>query len=118
LLRASIKGSRSRVGIQRWLMNKSKFLSCRRSVLAGAILVSALSLAGCSTAAGQFGGTGNPMDAQASMTFNNLNHYLAIHDMPPERSARLITPADQAKIRSELSAARARQTTGSKTDSR
>ncbi len=68
----------------------------------GALFASALSLAGCATEAG----TGNLFDAQASMTAKDSGHYLPVHDMPPERTEPLMSHAEEAKIRGELSAAR------------
>ena len=40
------------------------------------------------------------------MSATNLNRYLPVHDMPPERTEPLMSPAEQAKVRGELSAAR------------
>ena len=36
----------------------------------------------------------------------SVNRYLPVHDMPPERTEPLMSPAEQARIRGELSAAR------------
>jgi hypothetical protein len=74
-----------------------------------AVFASVLLLAGCETVAGYLGGAGSPMDAQASMTAKGPNDYPAVHDVPPERAEPLMTPAEQARIRGELTAARGRQ---------
>jgi hypothetical protein len=81
-------------------------ISRRRSTHLSVLFASVLSLAGCATEAGHLSGTGNPVDAQASMSATNVNRYLPVHDMPPERTEPLMSPAEQAKIRGELSAAR------------
>ena len=86
-----------------------KVPSRRRSVHLGALFASVLSLAGCATAAVHPGGAASPMDAQASMATKDANHYPAIHDMPPQRTEPLISPAEEARIRSDLIAARDRQ---------
>jgi hypothetical protein len=80
--------------------------SRRWSIHLSALFVSVLSLAGCATEAGHLSGTGSPVDAQASMSATNVNRYLPVHDMPPERAEPLMSPAEQAKVRGELSAAR------------
>jgi hypothetical protein len=80
--------------------------SRRRSIRLSALFVSVLSLAGCATEAGHVAGAGNPVDAQASMSAMSVNRYLPVHDMPPERTEPLMSPAEQARIRGELSAAR------------
>ena len=77
--------------------------SRRWSIRLSALFVPVLSLAGCATESGQVAGAGNPVDAQASMS---VNRYLPVHDMPPERTEPLMSPAEQARIRGELSAAR------------
>jgi hypothetical protein len=77
-----------------------------RSIYWSALFASVLSLAGCATQAGHPGGAGNLFDAQASMTAPNTNRYLPVHDMPPERTEPLMSPAEVAKVRGELSAAR------------
>ena len=71
-----------------------------------ALFASVLSLAGCATEAGHLGGAGNPVDAQASMTETNANRYRPVHDKPPERAEPLMTPAEEARVRDELRAAR------------
>jgi hypothetical protein len=43
------------------------------------------------------------------MTAKDPNHYPAVNDMPPERTEPLMSPAEQARIRGELTAARGRQ---------
>ena len=80
--------------------------SRRWSIRLSALFVSVLSLAGCATQAGHLSGTGSPVDAQASMNATNVNRYLPVHDMPPERAEPLMSLAEQAKVRGELSAAR------------
>ena len=90
-------------------MKQLKTLNRRRSVHLSALFASVLSLAGCATATGHLGGAASPMDAQASMATKDANHYPAVHDMPPQRTEPLISPAEQARIRGDLIAARDRQ---------
>jgi hypothetical protein len=80
--------------------------SRRRSTHLSVLFASVLSLAGCATESGQVAGASSPVDAQASMSATNVNRYLPVHDMPPERTEPLMSPAEQAKVRGELSAAR------------
>lgn len=85
----------------------------RRPAHLGALLASVLVLAGCSTTTAHLGGSGNPMEAQAWMPMGT-KEYLAIHDMPPPRKEALMAPADQARIRRELTVARDRQARSNK----
>jgi hypothetical protein len=71
------------------------------------LFVSALAVSGCSTSIADLPGVGLPGDAPARP--KEANGYLPVHDLPPERDEAVIKPAEQAKIQSELAAARARQ---------
>jgi hypothetical protein len=73
-----------------------------------ALFALALWLAGCATEAGHPGGAGSPVNAQASMTATDANGYRPVHDKPPERTEPLMSPAEEARVRGELSAARTR----------
>jgi hypothetical protein len=90
-------------------MKQLKTLGRRRSLHLSALFASMLSLGGCATASEHLGSSENPLDAQASMTTKDPNHYLAVHDMPPERTEPLLSRAEQARIEGELIAARSRQ---------
>lgn len=70
----------------------------------GALAVSALALAGCSTSIADFA---TPADAPAKP--KEAGAYLPVHDLPPDRDEAVIPPADRAKIEAELIKARDRQ---------
>jgi hypothetical protein len=72
-----------------------------------ALFVSALAVSGCSTSIADLPGVGLPGDAPARP--KEANSYLPVHDIPPARDEAVIKPAEQAKIQSELAAARDRQ---------
>ena len=74
---------------------------------AGALLASALALGGCSTSIADLPGLGTPADAPARP--KEAGGYLPVHDLPPDRDEAAMKPAEQAKIQSELIAARDRQ---------
>jgi hypothetical protein len=95
--------------LQHSAMKQLKTLGRRRSLHLSALFASMLSLDGCATASEHLGGSENPLDAQASMTTKDKNHYLAVHDMPPERTEPLLSRAEQARIAGELIAASSRQ---------
>ena len=77
-------------------------------------VVIALGLGGCATTSGGAAGVRNPLDAQASLTeggkATDKNGFLAVHDMPPARTAPLMDVAEQQRIKAALIAARGRQT--------
>ena len=72
------------------------------------LFASVLLLTGCATEAGHLSGAGSPVDAQASMTAMNTNRYHPVHEKPPERTEPLMSPTEEARVRDELRAARAR----------
>ena len=73
----------------------------------GALLASALALGGCSTSIADLPALGLPSDAPAHP--KEATGYLPVHDLPPNRDEAAMKPAEQAKIQSELIAARDRQ---------
>ena len=72
-----------------------------------ALLVSALAVSGCSTSIADLPGVGLPSDAPQRP--KEAAGYLPVHDLPPDRDEVALKPAEQAKIESELRAARDRQ---------
>jgi hypothetical protein len=78
-----------------------------RALAAGALLLSALSLGGCSTSIADLPFVGTPADAPDRP--KEAGTYLPVENLPPNRDAAVIAPADQAKIKAELLAARDRQ---------
>jgi len=79
----------------------------KRVLALGALLASALALGGCSTSIADLPLVGTPADAPARP--KEAGGYLPVHDLPPDREEAAIPPAEQAKISSELAAARDRQ---------
>ena len=73
----------------------------------GALLLSALSLGGCSSSIAGLPLVGTPADAPARP--KDAGAYLPVHDLPPDREDAVIPPAERAKIEAELAAARDRQ---------
>ena len=73
----------------------------------GALLVSALALAGCSTSIADLPLVGTPADAPARP--KEAGAYLPVHDLPPDREEAAISAAERARIEAELVAARDRQ---------
>lgn len=78
-----------------------------RAFAAGALLVSALALGGCSTSIADLPLVGTPADAPARP--KEAGAYLPVHDLPPDREEAAMAPAEQAQIQRELAAARDRQ---------
>ena len=78
-----------------------------RALIAGALLISALSLAGCSSSIADLPLVGTPADVPARP--KEVGTYLPVHDLPPEREEAAMAPAERAKIEAELVAARDRQ---------
>ena len=74
---------------------------------AGALLVAALALGGCSTTIADLPAVGTPADAPERP--KEAGAYLPVHDLPPERVDAIIPPAERAKIEAELIAAREHQ---------
>ena len=73
----------------------------------GALLLSALALGGCATSIADLPIVGTPADAPARQ--KDAGTYLPVEDLPPNRDQAAIAPAEQAKIKAELLAARDRQ---------
>ena len=78
-----------------------------RALALGALLLSALTLGGCSTSIADLPLIGTPADAPAHP--KEAGGYLPVHDVPPEREEPELAPAERAKIQAELIAARDRQ---------
>jgi hypothetical protein len=78
-----------------------------KALVWGALLLSALALGGCSTSIADLPIVGTPADAPARPT--DAGAYLPVEDLPPNRDQAAIAPAEQAKIKAELLAARDRQ---------
>jgi hypothetical protein len=80
----------------------------RKSALsAAALLLSALALGGCSTSIADMPLAGTPADAPARPA--EAGAFLPVHDLPPARDEATMEPAERAKLRAELMAARDRQ---------
>jgi hypothetical protein len=75
-----------------------------RAVAAAALL---LALGGCATSIADMPLVGTPADAPARP--KEAGAYLPVHDLPPERDAAVMAPAEQAQALRELAAARDRQ---------
>lgn len=73
----------------------------------GALLASALALGGCSMSIADLPLVGTPADAPGRP--KEAGAYLPVEDLPPNRDEAAIAPAEQAKIKAELLAARDRQ---------
>jgi hypothetical protein len=79
----------------------------KRTALAGAALLLALALGGCSSSIADMPLLGTPADAPARP--KEAGTYLPVHDIPPDREEAALPPAERAKIEAELAAARDRQ---------
>ena len=93
-----------------WRIGTSEAMSVDREkrVLAlGALLISALALAGCSSSIADLPLVGTPADAPARP--REVGAYLPVHDLPPDREEAAMAPAERARIEAELVAARDRQ---------
>ena len=73
----------------------------------GALLLWALALGGCATSIADLPIVGTPADAPARQ--KDAGAYLPVEDLPPNRDQAAIAPAEQARIKAELLAARDRQ---------
>jgi hypothetical protein len=78
-----------------------------KAVAWGVLLMAALALGGCSSSIADLPLVGTPADAPARP--KDPGAYLPVHDLPPDRDAQVIPPAERAKIEAELIAARDRQ---------
>ena len=72
-----------------------------------ALLLSALALGGCSTSISDLPLVGTPADAPSPP--KEAGAYLPVEDLPPDRDEAAMTPAERAKMKAELIAARDRQ---------
>ena len=79
----------------------------KQALVWGALLTSALALGGCSMSIADLPLVGTPADAPGRS--KEAGGYLPVEDLPPNRDEAAIAPADQAKIKAELLAARDRQ---------
>jgi hypothetical protein len=73
----------------------------------GALLMSALTLGGCSISIADLPLAGTPADAPARP--KETGAYLPVNERPPDRDEAAMNPAERAKIQNELVAARERQ---------
>jgi hypothetical protein len=78
-----------------------------RAFAAGALLLSALALGGCSTSIADLPLIGTPADAPGRP--QEAGAYLPVNALPPDRDETVMDPAQRAKIQAELAAARDRQ---------
>src|ERR1700724_4223293 len=78
------------------------------ALAAGALLLSALALGGCSTSIADMPLVGTPADAPERP--KAAGAYLPVHDLPPDRQEPELAPAERAKIQAELVAAQDRET--------
>ena len=78
-----------------------------RAIAAVALLLSVLALGGCATSIADMPLVGTPADAPARP--KEAGAYLPVHDLPPDRDAAAMAPAEQAQALRELAAARDRQ---------
>jgi hypothetical protein len=79
----------------------------KRALAVGALLLSALALGGCSISIADLPLVGTPADAPERP--KEAGAYLPVNQLPPDRDEAAIDPAQRAKIRAELLAARDRQ---------
>src|SRR5216684_4166340 len=79
----------------------------KRVLALGALLASALALGGCSISIADLPLVGTPADAPARP--KEAGAYLPVHDLPPDREEAAMAPAERAKVKSELIAARDHQ---------
>ena len=78
-----------------------------KALVWGALLTSALALGGCAASIAELPLVGTPADAPGRP--KEAGAYLPVEDLPPNRDQVAIAPAEQAKIKAELLAARDRQ---------
>ena len=78
-----------------------------RALALGALLASALALGGCATSIADLPLVGTPAGAPGRP--KEAGAYLPVHDLPPDRAEPELAPAERAKIKAELVAARDRQ---------
>ena len=78
-----------------------------KRLLLGAVLISALALAGCTSQIADLPLVGTPADAPARP--KEQGAFLPVNDLPPDRDEAAMDPKERAKIQAELVAARDRQ---------
>ncbi|HEY7843039.1 MAG TPA: hypothetical protein VID30_05095 [Bradyrhizobium sp.] len=78
-----------------------------KRLLLGAVLISALALAGCTSQIADLPLVGTPADAPARP--KEQGAFLPVNDLPPDRDEAAMDPKERAKIQAELTAARDRQ---------
>jgi hypothetical protein len=79
----------------------------KRVLVLGAVLISALALAGCTSQIADLPLVGTPADAPARP--KEQGAFLPVNDLPPNRDEAAMDPKERAKIQAELVAARDRQ---------
>jgi hypothetical protein len=79
----------------------------KRLLVLGAVLMSALALAGCTSQIADLPLVGTPADAPAPP--KEQGAYLPVNDLPPDRDEAAMDPTERARIQAELVAARDRQ---------
>jgi hypothetical protein len=79
----------------------------KRWLVLGAVLISALTLAGCTSQIADLPLVGTPADAPARP--KEQGAFLPVNDLPPDRDEAAMDPKERAKIQAELIAARDRQ---------
>ena len=84
-----------------------------RALAWGVLLLSALTLGGCSISIADLPLVGTPADAPARA--KETGAYLPVNQLPPDRDEAAMNPAERAKIQSELVAARERQASAAAT---
>ena len=85
----------------------------KRASAWGVLLLSALTLGGCSISIADLPLVGTPADAPARA--KETGAYLPVNQLPPDRDEAAMNPAERAKIQSELVAARERQASAAAT---
>lgn len=79
----------------------------RTLLAAGALVLSALALGGCSISISDLPLVGTPAEAPSGS--KGADPYLPVEDLPPGRDQATIAPAERDKMKAELLAARDRQ---------
>jgi hypothetical protein len=85
----------------------------RQGLMLCALIVCALTLAGCSSQIADLPGVGVPSDAPPRP--KEPGAYLPVNDLPANRDEQALDPKERAKIQAELTAARDRQAAASQT---
>jgi hypothetical protein len=80
----------------------------KRVLAVAALLLGTLALGGCSISIADLPLAGTPADAPGHAK-EAAESYLPVEDLPPGRDEATMAPADRAKIKAELLAARDRQ---------